>query len=198
MFSSWFLVFVCLCPHVSISDAKLYIFVHMKNLGRGMYSNIANELVISGPTLGTSSLQHCILWHLCIKFAASAFVPPSCSAVTTVVSLFKTLMMSLDTHTCCWDVCVCSVYLWHHMLCLQLIFTCVHTCIVSHYNFPYLNTTWYFHPGLADCRQACIYASILDHWLLSDCSLSVHKCIVKILAQLCYTFPQSFFFPWPP
>lgn len=133
MFSSWFLVFVCLCPHVSISDAKLYIFVHMKNLGRGMYSNIANELVISGPTLGTSSLQHCILWHLCIKFAASAFVPPSCSAVTTVVSLFKTLMMSLDTHTCCWDVCVCSVYLWHHMLCLQLIFTCVYTCIVSHY-----------------------------------------------------------------
>lgn len=77
-------------------------------------------------------------------------------------------------------------------LCLYLYCITLQTCTLL-----YLNTTWYFHPGLADCRQACIYASILDHWLLSDCSLSVHKCIVKILAQLwsVILFPKVFFFP---
>ena len=61
---------------------------------------MANELLIAGLTLGTCSLQHCIQWYpykIPVTFGDSAVYLSPCSAVTTVASLYKTLMMSLDT-----------------------------------------------------------------------------------------------------
>ena len=135
-----------------------------------MYSNIANSKRACDfwPYTGhfkLATLHLVVLVHK-ISPPSCIFVPSSCSAVTTVVSLYKTLMMSLDTSylllRCLRLFCILvtpyalSPVDFHLCSCLYCITLRVPFCI-------YLNTTWYFHPGLADCRQACIYASILDH-----------------------------------
>ena len=106
--------------------------------------------------------------------------------IILVVEMLASVLYTCDT--------ICFVSSWFSPVFILVL-------PVSHYKHVYLlylNTTWYIHPGLADCRQACIYGSILDHWLLSDCSLFVHKCInCKDSCSTLLYFSPKFFLPWP-